>query len=54
MNVAIIGCGGMGGHHARFAQNCGLEALVENGRMVKKETLDPFLKVYTYYTTKIK
>ena len=27
MNVAIIGCGGMGWHHAQFAANCGLDVV---------------------------
>jgi len=28
MNVAIIGCNGMGRHHARMAANCGLRIVV--------------------------
>jgi predicted dehydrogenase len=27
MNVAIVGCGGMGCHHAQFAENCGLKVV---------------------------
>ena len=34
MNVAIIGCGGMGGHHAQFATKCGLK-VVACGDVVK-------------------
>ena len=28
MNVAIIGCGGMGSVHAQMAANCGLKVVV--------------------------
>ncbi|MBN2309425.1 MAG: Gfo/Idh/MocA family oxidoreductase [Candidatus Hydrogenedentes bacterium] len=36
MNLAIIGCGGMGGNHAQFATNCGLN-LVACGDSHKKK-----------------